>query len=100
LLDEGLAREIVNRIQRLRREAGLAVQDRIRLQIAGSDRVRSVVEIFGDRIGRETLAVSVEAGDDIGGQGRDGERHVGRFEIDDESVAIVLGVAPPSEVDA
>ncbi|MEJ2547766.1 MAG: class I tRNA ligase family protein, partial [Gemmatimonadota bacterium] len=100
LLDEGLAREIVNRIQRLRREAGLAVQDRIRLQIAGSDRVRSVVEIFGDRIGRETLAVSVEAGDDIGALGRDGEKHVGRFEIDEESVAIVLGVAPPSEVDA
>jgi isoleucyl-tRNA synthetase len=100
LLEEGLAREIVSRVQRLRRESGLAVEDRIRLRIGGSDRVRKVVESYGDGIGRETLAVAVSAGHDSGGEDPDEGVHVGRFEIDGESVTIALGVAPESEVDA
>jgi hypothetical protein len=76
------------------------VEDRIRLRIGGSDRVRKVVESYGDGIGRETLAVAVSAGHDSGGEDPDEGVHVGRFEIDGESVTIALGVAPESEVDA
>ena len=35
LLDEGIARELVNRVQRLRKDAGLEITDRIELGIAG-----------------------------------------------------------------
>ena len=59
---EGLARELVSRIQRLRRESGLAVTDRIRLGIAGGDVVRSAAREHRDAIARETLAVAVEIG--------------------------------------
>jgi isoleucyl-tRNA synthetase len=59
---EGLARELINRIQRLRREAGLEVSDRIRLGIFGGDAIRETVRRHGEAIGRETLALELEAG--------------------------------------
>jgi isoleucyl-tRNA synthetase len=62
LLLEGLARELVNRIQRLRRDAGLEVSDRVRLWIDGDESVLRAVERHGDYIAGETLAVSLERG--------------------------------------
>ncbi len=64
---EGLARELVNRIQRLRRDSGLAVSDRIRLGIAGGDAVRAAAAEHEGAIARETLAVAVEIGGRLGG---------------------------------
>jgi len=64
---EGLARELVNRIQRLRRDSGLAVSDRIRLGIAGSDAVRAAALAHGEVIARETLALAVDVTPRIGG---------------------------------
>jgi isoleucyl-tRNA synthetase len=60
---EGLARETVNRIQRMRREAGLAVSDRIRLFVSGDGVVRQMVAHHGDVIARETLALSIDVGE-------------------------------------
>jgi len=57
---EGIARELVNRIQRLRREAGLEVSDRIRLGIFGNAQVRDAVERHGESISRDTLAKDLE----------------------------------------
>ena len=65
---EGLARETVNRIQRMRREAGLAVSDRIRLFVSGDGVVHQMVAHHGDVIARETLALSIEVGEQ--GRGR------------------------------
>jgi isoleucyl-tRNA synthetase len=62
---EGLAREIVNRIQNLRKKSGLAVSDRIRLSVAGDDTVRAVLERHGERISGETLAVEIAADTDL-----------------------------------
>ncbi|MSQ40430.1 MAG: isoleucine--tRNA ligase [Dehalococcoidia bacterium] len=56
LLEEGLARELVHRVQNLRREAGFDIADRITLWYGGSARVRQVVERFADYIQQETLA--------------------------------------------
>ncbi|MXX57321.1 MAG: isoleucine--tRNA ligase [Gemmatimonadetes bacterium] len=63
---EGLARELVNRIQRLRRDSGLAVSDRIRLGIGGSDAVRAAALAHGEVIARETLALAVDVTPGIG----------------------------------
>ena len=57
----------MNRIQRLRRDSGLAVSDRIRLGIAGGDAVRAAASEHERAIARETLAVAVEIGGRLGG---------------------------------
>ena len=53
---EGLARELVSRIQRMRKEAGYEVSDRIALWIDGADAVREAARAHGAWIGEETLA--------------------------------------------
>ncbi len=54
LLLEGDARELVNRIQNLRKEAGFNVEDRIWLRVEGD--VAECLAVHGDYIRRETLA--------------------------------------------
>ncbi len=86
LLAEGLAREVVNRVQRLRREAGLEVSDRIRLAVAGSESLEEVVRSHRDRIGGETLALEIETGAIAAA----GLEHVQELEIDGERVVVAL----------
>jgi isoleucyl-tRNA synthetase len=62
LRSEGIAREVVNRIQRLRKEAGYAYSDRIALWISGDDQVLSAVRDHADFIRGETLARQLEQG--------------------------------------
>jgi isoleucyl-tRNA synthetase len=59
---EGMARELVNRIQRLRRDAGLEITDRIRLAVDGPEAVAEAARRFGDFIAGETLAVELGTG--------------------------------------
>ncbi len=56
LHNEGLARELVNRIQNLRKEKGLEVTDRILLQIEKNPGIQPAVEQFKEYITSETLA--------------------------------------------
>lgn len=56
LLDEGVARELVHRIQLTRKELDLNVTDRIKLEYDSSPRLVGIVEQFQDYIGREVLA--------------------------------------------
>jgi isoleucyl-tRNA synthetase len=56
---EGMAREVVNRLQNLRKGAGLDVTDRIRVRYEGGQRV---FEAQGKLIATETLAEDVSAG--------------------------------------
>lgn len=59
LLNEGLARELINKINTMRREAGFAVTDRINVEIETTDRVRSAFNLFADMIKNEVLALDV-----------------------------------------
>ncbi|MCB1042928.1 MAG: isoleucine--tRNA ligase [Acidobacteria bacterium] len=63
LLLEGDARELVNRIQNARKEAGYRVEDRIMLEIAG-EWTTELLRVHGDEIARETLSVSMDQGFD------------------------------------
>ena len=56
LLQEGLAREIVNRVQNLRKTGGFEVTDRIELIIEMNDKIKDAIDKFGDYICAETLA--------------------------------------------
>jgi isoleucyl-tRNA synthetase len=62
LRGEGLAREVINRVQRLRKEAGYAYTDRIVLWISGDDLVLSAVRDHAAFIQGETLARQLENG--------------------------------------
>ena len=56
---EGRAREIVHRVQTVRKEAGLRVEDRIELLYDGAPELQAVIADFADYVRRETLAVSL-----------------------------------------
>lgn len=60
LLLEGLAREIVNKVNTMRREANLAVTDRIKLSMQTTPRVIACFQQFHDYICHEVLAVDVQ----------------------------------------
>ena len=68
LRQEGIARELVNRIQNLRKDSGLEVTDKISVTIASSDAVCDAVRVHRDYIASQVLAVSLVATvDDIPG---------------------------------
>jgi len=83
---EGLARELVNRVQRLRKDAGLEVSDRIRLGVSGGGEVRDALARFADFVAGETLALEVGVHDD-GVQGYAQVR-----EVDLDGVPAVIGL--------
>ena len=61
LISEGLAREVTSRIQRLRKDSGLAITDRISLQLApGSATLRAALETHQQAIAGEVLATSLD----------------------------------------
>ncbi|MEM9777147.1 MAG: DUF5915 domain-containing protein, partial [Chloroflexota bacterium] len=63
LAQEGFARDLIRTINDLRKNSGLAVEDRIDLAVATSGDVALAVENFGDYISSETLAVSLASGE-------------------------------------
>jgi isoleucyl-tRNA synthetase len=64
LIEEGLARECVNRIQRTRKDLGFNVEDRISVVFnTDSDKLKKALELHKDYICGETLAVTLSEGD-------------------------------------
>lgn len=57
LLLEGLAREIVNKVNSMRRELDFAVTDRIKMKLETTERVRKCFEVHGEYIRHEVLCV-------------------------------------------
>ena len=82
---EGLAREIVSRVQRLRKELGFAVSDRITLFIAGGAEIQEAVNAFQKWIADEVLALKVRVGEQI-----DGTHATHTFDLDGQSVEVAL----------
>lgn len=58
LLIEGLAREVINKINTMRREADFAVTDRIQVRMQTTDRVKQCIQEHGTYIQHEILATS------------------------------------------
>jgi len=65
LLAEGMARELVNRIQNLRKEQGFEVTDRIAVRLEAKEAVRQAARQFGDYIRREVLAEVLELAEEL-----------------------------------
>ena len=58
---EGTARELVNRIQNIRKESGFEVTDKIRVEIEANELTTMAVESFAEYIAQQTLALEVKA---------------------------------------
>ena len=67
LAAEGLARDVIRAVQQARRDAGLAVSDRISLRLAGDEVVRAAVEAYADLITSETLSAHLDLPKDLDG---------------------------------
>ncbi|MEZ4288100.1 MAG: DUF5915 domain-containing protein [Polyangiales bacterium] len=82
---EGLAREVVNRVQRARKDLNLAYEARIEVRYKSADEVRRAIEAHRDYIAGETLATDVSFDDTLSsGSG------VYDDAIDDESFCFVV----------
>ncbi len=84
LADEGLARELVRRIQEMRKSAGFDISDRIRIAHDGDTEVARVLEStqWRDYVAQETLADAIAAGTN----GAYSEQH----QIDGRSVTLAV----------
>ena len=60
LIDEGISREIVSRIQNIRKDSGFDVTDRIKIIILDENRLSRAINKNIDYIKTETLANSIE----------------------------------------
>jgi isoleucyl-tRNA synthetase len=56
LIEEGIARELVNRIQNIRKDSGLEITDRIQLSITKHDKINAAINSNKNYICEETLA--------------------------------------------
>jgi len=59
LIDEGFAREFVNRIQNMRKDAGFDVTDRIRISYQAKEKLSKALKSLGEYVKNETLAIDL-----------------------------------------
>ena len=86
LRQEGLARELVNRLQNLRKDSGLEVQDRIRVTLADQQpALTAAVAAFGEYIRTETQALALDFAPEVTGGSV--------LEFDDFAVPVRLEIA-------
>jgi isoleucyl-tRNA synthetase len=78
---EGLARELVNRIQNLRKDAGLEVTDRIAIELSENDKVTAALAAHNDYISSEVLADVITASANVEGTPTDLGSDVGEVMI-------------------
>ena len=60
LIEEGLVRELVSKIQTMRKEAGFEVMDKITVSAMGNDKIDAILKKYESEIRDEVLAVKVE----------------------------------------
>ena len=68
LIEEGIARELINRIQNLRKSSGLEITDRISVTISRMPQIAAAVEHFNDYIASQVLATSLQLADNVAGE--------------------------------
>ncbi len=64
LIDEGLAREFISKVQQMRKNAGFEVADNINIYFDGDDEIAGAIAIHKDYIMQETLALLIDRVED------------------------------------
>ena len=80
LLEEGFVREIISKVQTMRKEADFEVTDKIHITNGGSEKAEKVFADHKEEIGSETLALTVEKAASAG--------YVKEWKINGEKVTI------------
>jgi isoleucyl-tRNA synthetase len=83
LKKEGIARELVNRIQNLRKSSGFDITDRIFVKISRNNEINAAIEEYKDYIASQVLADKIELADTIEKGGTD-------IEMDDYVLSILI----------
>jgi len=84
LIEEGFVREIVSKVQTMRKEAGFDVTDKIHLSYASAAQaIHGIMEKYGDAICTEVLAVNVTQNESFG--------HSKPWDINGEQVLLSVG---------
>lgn len=68
LIAEGIVREVISKVQTMRKEAGFNVTDRINFGYQASDEITKVLEAYKDRVSKVVLAEAFEGGKSFGYQ--------------------------------
>ncbi|MDE5974973.1 MAG: class I tRNA ligase family protein, partial [Muribaculaceae bacterium] len=63
LKNEGMARELINRIQNIRKGFDFDITDKVKVKLSDVPEIREAVEAFGDYISAQVLADSIEVAD-------------------------------------
>ena len=63
LVEEGFVRELISKIQTMRKEAGFEVMDKITVSAMGNDKIDAILKKYEDQIKDEVLAVTVVYGE-------------------------------------
>jgi isoleucyl-tRNA synthetase len=79
-----VARELINRIQNIRKDSGLEVTDKINVVIEQKEQVADAVAQFATYIGQQTLALSVSTADEVTGE------FIVETDINDEPLKIAI----------
>ena len=66
LRQEGMARELINRIQNIRKDSGLDITDRITVVVSPNEQMSAAIENFGDYIKTQVLANTIDVADNDG----------------------------------
>lgn len=67
LVAEGIAREFVNRVQNMRKDAGFEVVDKIKIFFTAAEDISHAVSVHKDYIASETLAIEIMQGESTNG---------------------------------
>ena len=87
LLEEGFVREIISKIQTMRKEAGFEVMDKIIVYAKDNDKIMDIMKANQDEIKREVLAENIILGE--------AEGYTKEWNINKE--AVTLGVSKVQE---
>ena len=66
LIEEGFVRELISKIQTMRKEAGFEVMDHIEVSVSGNDRISEVMKKNEEQIRSEVLAEAAVYGESTG----------------------------------
>ncbi len=82
LRKEGIARELVNRIQNIRKSSGFDITDRINIKISDQEQIRSTVSEYKAYIASQVLADNIELGNVENGQEIDMDDYILQVSVD------------------
>ena len=66
LIEEGFVREILSKIQTMRKDSGFEVQDNIKVSYFGSDKIDTIIKANKEEISSQALATSIECAENTG----------------------------------